>query len=70
MSHYRIFRRAMKGTTEKLAIEITESGEVILRGQNNLLKLTAGEAIMLLDILRNEEENLKKTGEKASPISI
>ena len=47
-----------------------ENGEVILRGQNSLLKLTAGEAIMLLDILRNEEANLKKMAEKASPISI
>ena len=60
----------MKGTTEKLAIQIMENGEVILRGQNSLLKLTAGEAIMLLDILRNEEANLKKMAEKASPISI
>jgi hypothetical protein len=60
----------MKGATEKLAIEITESGEVVLKGQNSLLKLTAGEAIMLLDILRNEEGKLKKMAEEASPLCM
>jgi hypothetical protein len=57
----------MKGTTEKITIQITETGEVILRGQNNILKLTAGEAIMLLDILRNEEKNLNMMAKEASP---
>ncbi len=60
----------MKDTAEKLTIEITEGGEVVLGGGNNLLKLTAGEAIMLLDILRHEEGNLKKMAEEASPIPI
>ena len=62
--------KAGSGATEKLTIEITEGGEVIFKGQNNLFKLTPGEAIMLLDILQNEEGNLKKMAEQASPLSI
>ena len=60
----------MESAKEKFAIEILDTGTVILRGQNNLLKLSAGEAIMLLDILKNEEAKLKKIAEEASPISI
>jgi len=65
-----LLKGVMKGGTEKLAIEIMESGEVILKGQYSLLKLTAGEAIMLLDILRNEEGKPRKMAEEASPLCI
>jgi hypothetical protein len=60
----------MEGKTEKFTIEITDDGHVVLNGAEGRLEFTAGEALMLLDILRNEEERLKRMAEDASPISI
>jgi len=34
------------------------------------LHFTPGEALMLLDILKNEEPNLRRMAEKASPIPL
>jgi len=60
----------MEGVKEKFTIEITDGGVVILSGEGVRLEFTAGEALMLLDILRNEEPKLKKAAEEASPIPI
>jgi hypothetical protein len=60
----------MEGITEKFKIKITESGVVILSGEGNSLQFTASEALMLLDILKSEEQKLKQMAEDASPIPI
>ena len=60
----------MEGIKEKFTVEITESGVDILGGNRQLLHFTAVEALMLLDILKNEEAKLKRMAEEASPIPI
>ncbi len=60
----------MEGIKEKFKIEMTESGVVILGGDGPRLNFTAGEALMLLDILRNEEPQLRKMAEAASPMPM
>jgi hypothetical protein len=60
----------MEQIREKFTIEITGSGVCILSGEGKALQFTAGEALMLLDILRHEETNLRKIAEEASPIPI
>ena len=60
----------MEEATEKFTIKITERGVVILNGEGKGLHLTPVEALMLLDILRNEETKLRKMAEDASPIPI
>lgn len=60
----------MEGIKEKFTVEITKSGVDILGGDGQVLHFTAGEALMLLDILRNEEAELKRMAEEASPIPI
>lgn len=58
----------MEGVTEKYTIRVTEKGLVIQVPSGETLDLTAVEALMLLDILRNEEETLTKIAEEASPL--
>ena len=60
----------MEGIREKFTVEITKSGVDILGGDGQVLHFTAVEALMLLDILRNEEAELKRMAEEASPIPI
>ena len=60
----------MEGITEKFTIKITDRGIVILSGEEKSLHFTPVEALMLLDILRNEESKLRKMAEEASPIPI
>ena len=60
----------MEGVKEKFTIIITDSGMAILSGEGKSLHFTAGEALMLLDILRNEEPKLKQMAEEARPIPI
>jgi hypothetical protein len=60
----------MDGMTEKFTVEMTESGVDILGGDGQILHFTAVEALMLLDILKNEEAELKRMAEEASPIPI
>ena len=59
-----------EGIKEKFTVEMTESGVDILGGDGQVLHFTAVEALMLLDILQNEEAELKRMAEEASPISI
>jgi hypothetical protein len=60
----------MEGIIEKFTVEMTKSGVDILGGDGQVLHFTALEALMLLDILKNEEAELKRMAEEASPIPI
>ena len=59
----------MERIREKFTIKITDTGITILSEQDSM-HFSAGEALMLLDILRNEEPNLRKMAEADSPIPI
>jgi hypothetical protein len=60
----------MKESRERYRITVGDAGLEILSSQGNSLSFTAGEALMLLDILRNEEEKLKTLADKASPMPV
>jgi len=60
----------MEGIKEKFTIKITDTGINILNEEEKSMHFSASEALMLLDILRNEEPTLKKMAEDASPIPI
>jgi len=52
---------------ERFSIEVTDNGLDIFRSGERVLHFTAGEALMLLDILQTEEVNLKRMADEASP---
>ena len=56
--------------TEKITVEFTALGVVIRDRHQNSLEFSAGEALMLLDILKGEEKGLRKIAEDVSPIKI
>ena len=58
----------MKNIKEKYTIQITDVGVEILATNSKEIHLTAVEALMLLDILKNEEKTLIKMAEAVSPI--
>ncbi|MCP4352250.1 MAG: hypothetical protein GY795_42870 [Desulfobacterales bacterium] len=61
----------MEEMEEKFTIKITDTGLTIdsmAEGMKKTTFFTASEALMLLDILRNEEQNLQKMAEQASPV--
>lgn len=60
----------MKGADEKFTITVEEKGLTILGGDGIKIQFTAGEALMLLDVLRNEEGRLKKMAQDASPLPV
>ena len=60
----------MKESKERYRITVGDAGLEILSSEGNSLSFTAGEALMLLDILRNEEEKLKTLADKASPMPV
>lgn len=60
----------MEGATERFTIEITESGLAITGGRGLSLEFTACEALMLLDILTEEEQRLRNMAQEASPAPI
>ncbi len=55
---------------EKFTIKATDKGIVVIDEKGNRLEFSAGEALMLLDILKNEEVELRKIAEAASPLSL
>ena len=55
---------------EKFTIKVTDRGVVVIAGNGNRMEFSAGEALMLLDILKNEEIELRKMAESASPLSL
>ena len=56
--------------TEKFTIKVTDSGVVIIGEEGNRLKFSAGEALILLDVLKNEEVELRKMAEEKSPMPV
>jgi hypothetical protein len=60
----------MERFKEKFTIRVTDSGVRMTDKEGNCLDFTAGEALMLLDILRNEEAELNDMAEKASPLPV
>ena len=60
----------MEGIKEKFTIKMKDDGIDIIGEDGKSLYFTASEALMLLDILRNEEPNLKQMAEEASPMPM
>jgi hypothetical protein len=60
----------MEGVREKFTIKITDDGVVISSGEEERLQFTASEALMLLDILKNEEQKLRQMADEARAIPI
>jgi N-acetyl-beta-hexosaminidase len=57
-------------STERYRITVADGGLEIHSSDGKGLSFTAAEALMLLDILKNEEEKLKLLAEQASPLPI
>jgi hypothetical protein len=53
---------------EKFVIRITDHGVEVTSDEGRHLFFTACEALMFLDILRTEEENLRRMADEASPL--
>ncbi len=62
----------MKDAEEKFEIRINDNGLLITTrdGNEKSILLKAGEALMLLDILKNEEEKLRQLARKESPLPV
>ncbi len=52
----------------KFTIKRTDTGIVIIGEEESRLKFSAGEALMLLDVLKNEEPELRKIAKGDSPL--
>ena len=57
----------MEESTERYSITVGDDGLEIRNSEGKALSFTAAEALMLLDILKNEEERLRLVAEKTSP---
>lgn len=55
---------------DKYTIKVDENGLGISGHNGNIFQFSAAEALMLLDILKNEENKLKEAARKASPMPI
>lgn len=55
---------------EKFTIEVTDKAFVVIDEKRSRMEFTALQALMLLDILKNEESELRKMAESASPVSL
>ena len=60
----------MEESTEKFTIRVTDRGIVIIGEEGNSLEFSAGEALMLLDVLKHEEAGLRRMAEEASPLPV
>jgi hypothetical protein len=60
----------MEEVVDKFTIRLSDKGMVILSAKKERLQFTATEALMLLDILKCEEQKLKQMAEEARPIPI
>jgi hypothetical protein len=58
----------MGKSKERYSIAVGDGGLDIRNSEGIGLSFTAAEALMLLDILKNEEERLKLLAEQASPL--
>lgn len=60
-------------TKEKFTVKISDQGVEIIStadGKENRMNFTAGEALMLLDILQNEAPQLKQMAQDSSPLPV
>ena len=55
---------------EKFTIKVTDRGVVVIGENGTCMEFSAGEALMFLDILKNEEVELRKMADSASPLSL
>ena len=55
---------------EKFTIKVTDRGVVVIDENGTRMEFSAGEALMFLDILKNEEVELRKMADSASPMSL
>lgn len=55
---------------EKYSIKITEKGVVIIGRNGARIDFSASEALMVLEILQAEEEELRKIADASSPLPI
>jgi len=60
----------MNEATERYRIMVGDRGLEIHHSEGKSLHFTAAEALMLLDILKNEEEKLKLMAEQSSPMPV
>ena len=60
----------MEEIKEKFTISVTDHGVIITGKEGDSMEFSAGEALMLLDILKDEEAELKKIAEEASPLPV
>jgi hypothetical protein len=60
----------MKRETEKFVIRLTKTGMTIRSARGGTLRFTASEALMLLDILKEEEEGLETIARESSPLPM
>ena len=60
----------MENCREKFSINVTDGMVVIADEKGKTLSFRPGEALMLLDILKNEEPELRKMTDEASPLPI
>jgi len=60
----------MEDSAERYSITVGDAGLEIRNSEGKGLSFTAAEALMLLDILKNEEEKLRIVADKASPMPI
>ena len=58
----------MEEVAEKFTISVTDRGVIINGKEGNSMEFSAGEALMLLDILKDEEAELRRIAEEASPL--
>jgi hypothetical protein len=55
---------------QRFIIQMTDEGMEISSGKGRRLRLSACDALMLLDILKAEEENLRRIADEASPLPV
>ena len=55
---------------ERFTIEMTDTGMDIVGRDGISLNFSPVDALMLLDILRHEEKNLRKMADEASPLPV
>lgn len=57
-------------STERFTIRVTDQGLLIRDHGGKELRFTPSEALMILDILKNEEEALERMARESSPLPI
>jgi len=60
----------MEESTERYRITVGDGGLEICGNKGKRFIFSATEALMLLDILKNEEDKLRLAAEKASPLPV